>query len=250
MDDDEQSEEVKELKFTQYLEYKEIIGGETKINILGNANKMDIKGGSHIITINSPVGNLTVFGGYREIYIKSLIETLNIFGGISKIFVYNYGNTKVNNFNITGGNHEVNIYSYVNELNIKAGVCKINCNFMSSRINKIKSIGGVKDIFLNQNTDKAIKENRGGTFNIHKTEILPEPFLDEDKNAEIPITIFSGHKSKDNCAICLGEFIKGEKVYYLPCIHCFHADCLREWNKKNKTCPNCKFEIKIKLAKK
>lgn len=241
--------EVKETRITEFLELKQIIGGETNLNILGKANKIDIKGGSHHLTISSPVDNLTIFGGYRELNIRSFVDTLNIFGGISKIIVYNYGNTKVNNFNITGGNHEITIYSYVNELNLKAGVCKIKCNFENSRINKIKSMGGIKDIFLNQNTDKAFKESKGGTFNIHKTGILPEPIYFEDKNAEIPITIFSGQKVKDSCAICLGDFVKGEKVYYLPCIHCFHVDCLREWNKKNNTCPNCKFEIKIKLAK-
>ena len=244
-------EEIKETKIIQFLEYKEIIGGETNYNILGRAKTIDIKGGSHKLKISSEIENLLIFGGNRLLNIKSAIDTLDIFGGVSKIYVHNYGNSKVNKLNITGGKHEITIYSYVNELNIRGGEIIINCNFENSRINKIKTKGGIIDIFLNKNTDKAIKENIGGKFNIQKTEIIPEPFWYQDSisDSEIPIIIFSEKNAKDNCAICLGEFMKGEKVYFLPCIHCFHADCLREWNKKNKSCPTCKFELKFKLAK-
>ena len=88
------------------------------------------------------------------------------------------------------------------------------------------------------------------TCNIHKTEIIPEPIWYQDSlsDNEIPITIISEHKIDENCTICLNEFKKGDKVYFLPCIHCFHVVCLKEWVKSQKNCPICKFELKNKLA--
>lgn len=246
-------EEPEENKITEYLELKEIVGGKTNYNIAGRAKKIDIKGGSHILKITSPVETLNIFGGYREVNIKSKIEELNLQGGISKINVHHFGDAQVNHINITGGNHEITIYSFVNEISIKGGITKVVCNFEHSQINKIKSIGGQRDFYLNPNTEKCVQENEGGTCNIHKTEILPEPIWYQDSlsDNEIPITILreDHKKSGEPCSICLSEFVKGDKVYFLPCIHCYHIECLRQWVKNHKNCPTCKFELKNKLAK-
>lgn len=244
-------EEIEEQKIEEYIDLKEITGGKTNLNIAGKANKISIKGGSHTLKISSHVDTLTIFGGRREINIKSSIENLNIYGGVSKIFVHNFGDAQVNHFNITGGNHEIIIYSFVNELNINGGVNKIICNYEHSRINKIKSIGGQKDLFLNENTGKAIIDNDSGTCNIQKTEIIPEPIWYQDSlsDNEIPITILSEPKTNEQCTICLNEFKQNDEVYFLPCIHCFHVKCLVEWTKSQKCCPTCKFEFKNKLSK-
>ena len=243
-------EEIEEKKITEFLESKEIVGEKTNLNILGGAKKIDIKGGYHILKISSHVDTLSVFGGYREINIKASVNNLIIKGGVSKIFVHNFGDVQVNNIDITGGNHELTIYSFVNELNIRGGINKIICNYEHSRINKIKSVGGQRDFYLNPNTEKAVQENEGGNCNIHKTEIIPEPIWYQDSlsDNEIPITIISDHKIEENCTICLNEFKRGDKVYFLPCIHCFHVACLKEWVKSQKNCPICKFELKNKLA--
>jgi hypothetical protein len=243
-------EEVKEKKITQYLESKEIIGEKTNLNILGGAKKIDIKGGYHIIKISSHVETLTVFGGYREINIKSLVDNLIIKGGVSKIYVHNFNNAQVNNIDITGGNHKLTIYSFVNELNIRGGINKVILNYEHSRINKIKTVGGQRDFYLNPNTENAIQKNEGGICKIHKTEIIPEPIWYQESlfDNEIPITTISAHKIKENCTICLNEFKIGDKVYFLPCIHCFHVPCLKEWVKSQKNCPICKFQFKNKLA--
>ena len=242
--------EEEEEKITEFIESKEIIGGKTNLNIAGKANKINIKGGSHILKISSHVDTLTVFAGFREINIKSSIENLNIYGGVSKIYVHNFGDAQVNHFNITGGNHEIIIYSFVNELTINGGVTKIICNYEHSKINKIKTIGGQREIFLNENTDKAIKENDSGTCTIQKTEIVPEPIWYQDSLSDntIPVTILSDHKLTEPCTICLNEFKSGEKVYFLPCIHYFHKDCLKKWVKDHKKCPTCKFELRNKLS--
>ena len=51
---------------------------------------------------------------------------------------------------------------------------------------------------------------------------------------------------KEECVICLYEFKNGDKFISLPCIHIFHAYCIKNWLKKQKNCPICKYEINIR----
>jgi hypothetical protein len=45
------------------------------------------------------------------------------------------------------------------------------------------------------------------------------------------------------CSICLEEFTRGESVCELPCKHIFHDACVREWLKREPTCPVCRKEV-------
>ncbi|KAF9030201.1 hypothetical protein BDZ89DRAFT_1013927 [Hymenopellis radicata] len=46
------------------------------------------------------------------------------------------------------------------------------------------------------------------------------------------------------CAICLSEFAKGDKVRVLPCHHIFHLDEVDEWLiQRKKLCPVCKADV-------
>ena len=49
---------------------------------------------------------------------------------------------------------------------------------------------------------------------------------------------------KKQCMICLENYINGDESIALPCIHIFHANCIKTWLKDNKSCPICKYEIK------
>ena len=49
---------------------------------------------------------------------------------------------------------------------------------------------------------------------------------------------------KKKCTICLENYQNGDDTIALPCIHIFHADCIKTWLKNNITCPICKNEIK------
>ena len=45
-----------------------------------------------------------------------------------------------------------------------------------------------------------------------------------------------------DCAVCLSEFEKSEKVRELPCDHIFHDECIHSWFMKARTaaCPLCR----------
>lgn len=47
-----------------------------------------------------------------------------------------------------------------------------------------------------------------------------------------------------NCLICFENNKDGDKCIALPCMHIFHADCIKTWLNKRGICPTCKHEIK------
>jgi hypothetical protein len=52
-------------------------------------------------------------------------------------------------------------------------------------------------------------------------------------------------EKEDNvCAICITLYRKGQKVFFLPCKHHFHTDCIRPWFEKNSHCPVCRSDLK------
>lgn len=57
-----------------------------------------------------------------------------------------------------------------------------------------------------------------------KRYVLPPVVEDEDDAA---------------CTICFVHMEEGERVGALPCNHCFHVDCLKEWLPRRNTCPLC-----------
>ncbi|VDK20453.1 unnamed protein product [Anisakis simplex] len=41
------------------------------------------------------------------------------------------------------------------------------------------------------------------------------------------------------CAICMIEFVDGDAIRYLPCMHCYHVDCVDDWLMRSFKCPSC-----------
>ncbi|KAH7832819.1 hypothetical protein Vadar_000249 [Vaccinium darrowii] len=49
----------------------------------------------------------------------------------------------------------------------------------------------------------------------------------------------------ESCRVCLEEFVKGEKVTFMPCVHVFHQGCIETWLGKSHSCPICRFKLPI-----
>jgi len=45
------------------------------------------------------------------------------------------------------------------------------------------------------------------------------------------------------CTICLEDFMTGQKIRYLPCMHYYHAGCIDAWLMKSFTCPRCMASV-------
>lgn len=49
---------------------------------------------------------------------------------------------------------------------------------------------------------------------------------------------FDGKGGKE-CPICMGELNVGDPVRFLPCLHCYHVECIDDWLQRSLTCPSC-----------
>jgi hypothetical protein len=92
-----------------------------------------------------------------------------------------------------------------------------------------------------------------GTLNAHE---LPEDLLNRlfaqhqanpsvgtNKETLSSLPLKTIDKSDDKCAVCLDDFVEGDKVPQLPCSHYFHDACVKEWLKSHHTCPTCRFDL-------
>ncbi|PIN04204.1 hypothetical protein CDL12_23262 [Handroanthus impetiginosus] len=63
---------------------------------------------------------------------------------------------------------------------------------------------------------------------------------------QIPVAVYGSDNGVafTECAICLGEFVDGEKIRVLPkCHHCFHLRCVDIWLASHSTCPTCRQSL-------
>ncbi|PNW77578.1 hypothetical protein CHLRE_10g442750v5 [Chlamydomonas reinhardtii] len=47
----------------------------------------------------------------------------------------------------------------------------------------------------------------------------------------------------DRCCICQVEFEDSDPATTLPCRHCYHSECVRQWLQQSKACPVCGKEV-------
>uniref|UniRef100_A0A914L0E6 RING-type E3 ubiquitin transferase n=1 Tax=Meloidogyne incognita TaxID=6306 RepID=A0A914L0E6_MELIC len=51
-------------------------------------------------------------------------------------------------------------------------------------------------------------------------------------------------KGQTECSICQKTFKKGKNIHNTECGHYFHWDCIKEWRKRENSCPMCRVELK------
>ncbi|KAL6641915.1 hypothetical protein ACP70R_020096 [Stipagrostis hirtigluma subsp. patula] len=52
-----------------------------------------------------------------------------------------------------------------------------------------------------------------------------------------------GETRELDCAICLEDFKKDEKLRMMPCSHTFHQRCIFDWLLISRLCPICRFAM-------
>uniref|UniRef100_A0ACD5WWC5 Uncharacterized protein n=1 Tax=Avena sativa TaxID=4498 RepID=A0ACD5WWC5_AVESA len=81
--------------------------------------------------------------------------------------------------------------------------------------------------------------------------------VDADLVAALPLVKYyrraasasSGGAAAAECAVCLSEFVGGERLKMLPtCSHAFHIDCIDTWLFHNVSCPLCRTVVTAATA--
>uniref|UniRef100_A0A3Q3K5B7 RING-type domain-containing protein n=1 Tax=Monopterus albus TaxID=43700 RepID=A0A3Q3K5B7_MONAL len=65
--------------------------------------------------------------------------------------------------------------------------------------------------------------------------------LDRYPNSGCYKYVMSGIQSviRTECVICMMDFVYGDPIRFLPCMHIYHMDCIDDWLMRSFTCPSC-----------
>jgi hypothetical protein len=174
--------------------------------------------------------NILKFFSDKEILKKELNDYLILLKKETTNSLYintdkNSNNNFINNINDINSNSDNNNFNNNNEMNNS-----IMSNIFENNNENHNNVG-YDDIFdFSSDNDSSPRDEK--IINSINEENVTKDII---KNGELK-----------KCSICLEKFSVGNKISYLPCCHYFHSKCIKQWLKKSKTCPLCKFDIKIK----
>ncbi|KFQ24766.1 E3 ubiquitin-protein ligase RNF6 [Mesitornis unicolor] len=55
--------------------------------------------------------------------------------------------------------------------------------------------------------------------------------------------IHTENEISETCSVCINEYVAGNKLRQLPCMHEFHIHCIDRWLSENSTCPICRQPV-------
>ncbi|NXY88212.1 RNF6 ligase, partial [Alcedo cyanopectus] len=55
--------------------------------------------------------------------------------------------------------------------------------------------------------------------------------------------IHTENELSKTCTVCINEYVRGNKLRQLPCMHEFHIHCIDRWLSENSTCPICRQPV-------
>ena len=76
-----------------------------------------------------------------------------------------------------------------------------------------------------------------------RAEIEAQFGVKEKFYEKFPVKEATENSTDKQCSICLKYYQIGCKVFFLPCYHHFHIECIMPWFKNNHVCPNCRFDL-------
>ena len=169
------------------------------------------------------------------------------------------GNILMQNMSTIPGNNSNNIQSFnMSTNNMNNAMNSMNYDISSMNNNDINTnnmMMNLNNMFNNMNQMFNNMFNNGlGYMNFNNMGNMNNMNYGNYNTGVDPTILnnFASSKLKDiskleddkrNCIICMEDFINGDEVIYLPCLHVFHNTCILEWLKMHNDCPVCKFKI-------
>lgn len=99
---------------------------------------------------------------------------------------------------------------------------------------------------LNGNTDEEITDLIAQVLSISESKGTPpasQKMIDLLPILKLDTDLIESSGGK--CTICCEEYIEGNTVIQLPCLHIFDKECLMPWLKQHCSCPVCRYELPV-----